>query len=102
LDDLGALAVVDQIRETDQVDHGAYGVRGLEQRSGLLRIVCQALTLFQMPGIARRVRLVEHRTPTVEGRVMNGVAVDGMRCRSAQALVLEGALAEVEHHEDTA
>src|SRR5215813_2699956 len=55
-----------------------------------------------MPGIATRVGLVEHLAPTVECRVMNSVAVDGVCRRRAQALVLEGALTEVEHHKDTA
>src|SRR5207245_8561685 len=40
--------------------------------------------------------------PAGERRVMNRVSVDSVRRRSAQALVLEGALTEVEHHKDAA
>src|SRR5438105_4751965 len=31
---------------------------------------------------------------------MDGVAIDGVRCGSAQALVLKWPLVEIEHHED--
>src|SRR2546427_4473276 len=46
--------------------------------------------------------LIEHGALAVEHRVMDGVAVDGVRRGSAQALVLKWPLAEVEDHKDAA
>ena len=65
----------------------------LEQGFGLVRIVLQAADALQVPGVALGEGLVGHRPLTVIHRVMQGLAVDGMRRGDAQALVLETARA---------
>src|SRR5262245_55010969 len=55
-----------------------------------------------MPDVAMGIGLIEHSPLAIEHGVMDGVAVNGMRCGSAQELVLKGSLAEVEDHKDTA
>ena len=52
-----------------------------------------------MPGIALGVGLVGHVAMPVIHRVMDGLAVDGVRRRDAQALVLKGPAPKVEDHE---
>src|SRR5262245_65676941 len=55
-----------------------------------------------MPDVAMWIGLIEHGTLAVEHRVMDGVAVEGVRRGSTQALVLKWPLAEVEDHKDAA
>src|SRR5262250_1543747 len=55
-----------------------------------------------MPDIAMGIGLIEHGALAIEHRVMDGVAVDGVRRGSTQALVLKWPLAEVEDHKDAA
>src|SRR5215510_8221448 len=55
-----------------------------------------------MPDVAMWIGLIEHSTLAVEHRVMDGVAVEGVRRGSTQALVLKWPLAEVEDHKDAA
>ena len=84
-----ALAVHGEVGVTDDLDRGADRARLLEQGLGLVRVVLQAAAALQVPGIARWVGLVEHGALPVIHRLMNGVAVDGVRRRGAQALVLK-------------
>src|SRR5215831_17833891 len=46
--------------------------------------------------------LIEHGALAVEHRVVDGIAVEGVRRGSTQALVLKWPLAEVEDHKDAA
>src|SRR5262244_1167856 len=101
LNDLPTLAVEGDGSETDDLDGGTHRTRLLEQRFGLVRVILQAAAL-QVPGITTRVGLVEHIPLAVKHRVMDRLAIDGVCRGGAQALVLKGAPAEVEHHEDTA
>src|SRR5215510_12003879 len=59
------------------------------------------MTALQVPGIATRIRLVEHVPMAIEHRVVDGIAVDGLRRRRAQALVLKRSLTEVEDYKDS-
>ena len=73
----------------DDLDLGANGTRLLEQGFRLVWIVLQAADALQVPGVALGVGLVGHGALPVIHRVMDGLAVDGVRRRNAQALVLK-------------
>src|SRR5262249_35580966 len=98
---LPTLAVEGDRSETDDLDGSAHRTCLPEQRFGLVRVILQAVAL-QVPGIATRVGLIEHVALAVKHRVVDGLAVDGVRRGGAQALVLKRPLAKVEDHEDTA
>ena len=82
----------------EDLDLGADGPRLLEQGFGRVGIVLQAADALQVPGVALRVGLVGHGAMPVKHRVMDGLAVDGMRRRGAQALVLKRPAPPVEDH----
>src|SRR5262249_46857277 len=101
LDDLPTLVVIGDIRAADDFDLGTHRACLLEQSFCLVGIILRALAL-QVPGIATRVGLVEHIALTVKHRVVDRLAVDGVRCGSAQTLVLKRSAAEVEDDSNTA
>src|SRR5262249_7155384 len=102
LDHLSTLGVEGDGSETDELDGGAHRPCLLEQGFGLVRVILQAPTLLQMPGVTAWIGLVEHVPLAVKHRGVDGLAVDGVRRRGAQALVLKWSPAEVEDHEETA
>src|SRR5262249_34345862 len=95
LDDLRTLTVESGVGVPDALDRGDPPPGRLEYRLGLFRVIFQAVAAFQVPGVARRIGLIEHGALAVEHRVVDSIAVDGVRRGSAQALVLEWSLAEV-------
>src|SRR5262249_26325196 len=102
LDHLSTLGVEGDGSETDDLDGGAHRPCLLEQGFGLVRVILQAATPLQVPEITTRIGLVEHVALAVKHRGVDGLAVDGVRRRGAQALVLKWSPAEVEDHEETA
>ena len=100
LDDLRALTIIGQVGVTDQLDGRPHCLGLFEQRFRFLRVIFEATTPLQVPGIAARVDLVEHVTLSVEHRIMDSIAVDGVRGSGAYDLVLEWALAKIKDHED--
>src|SRR5712691_12074473 len=72
LDHLRRLAVVGHVRGADDLDRGASRARLPEQRFRLVRIVLQAPTPLQMPGVAAWIGLVEHVALAIKYRVMDG------------------------------
>src|SRR4029434_3079652 len=101
LDDLSALTVVGQIGVTDELDSRPYCPGLFEQGLGFLRVVFEAPTPLQVPGVAGRIDLIEHMTLLVEHRIVEGLAINGVCRGGAYDLVLERTLTKVKNYEDT-
>src|SRR4029453_16848302 len=101
LDDLSNLAVRSGGGVQDDLERGPHGACLLEQGFRFVWIVLQAAAL-QEPRVARRVGLVEHVALTVIHRLVDRLAINGVRCGGAQELVLKRPTTPVEGYKDAA
>ena len=80
---------MDNVRVSDDLDRGAHRARLLEHGFGAVGVVLQAADALQVPGVSLGIALIEDLALPVIHRLMDGLAVDGVRRRGAQALVLK-------------